>query len=114
MTLVEVLIAAGIFAMLSVGLTATFIQSLRFAKIIFHRTQAINTAVNVVEQLREKGFTDLLNEYYQPTTPPAITVKIVDPTAGSNFPSCYSDLAIPINMRGRAPWLACSTARSST
>jgi type II secretory pathway pseudopilin PulG len=100
MTLVEVLIAVGIFSIVSVGLTATFIQNLRFAKIISHRTQAINTAMSVVEQLREKGFTDLLDNYYLPTTPPAFTVKIVDPTASSAFPSYYRDLTIPINVRG--------------
>lgn len=100
MTLVEIMVASAIFAIMSVGLTATFVQSLRFAKVISHRTQSINTATSIVEQLRERGFTDLLNDYYLPTTPPAFTVKVVDPSASASFPTYYSDLTIPINVRG--------------
>jgi prepilin-type N-terminal cleavage/methylation domain-containing protein len=100
LTLVEVMIAAGVFSIISVGLTATFVQSLRFSKVISHRTQAINTATSIVEQLRERGFTDLLNDFYIPTTPPAFTVKVVDPGATATFPTYYSDLTIPINVRG--------------
>lgn len=99
-TLVEVMVATVIFSILSLGITATYIQSLRYAKIISHRTQAINTAMSMVEQLREKGFTDLLNDYYTPTTPPDFVVKIVDPTASSAVPSYYADLTLPINVRG--------------
>lgn len=100
LTLVEIMVATGIFAILSVALTATFVQSLRFAKIISHRTQAINTATSIVEQLRAKGFTDLFNDYYLPSSPPDFTVKIVDPGASTATPSYYKDLILPINVRG--------------
>ncbi len=99
MTLVEVMVATAIFTMLATGLTATYVQNMRMAKAQSFRTQAINTAMTVLEQLRSNGYSDLRTVYHEPASPPAFTVKLLDPTQMAVDPTGYRDLSLPINVR---------------
>lgn len=103
MTLVEVLVAVVLFAMLSVGLSATFIYNIKSAQSLNHRTQAVNAAMSVAEQMRGVGYSDLLNLHYSETAPVTFKIKLVDPTATTataTEPSYYRIFELPVNVVG--------------
>lgn len=99
MTLVEIMVATVLFTLLALTLTASYVQNLRMSKIQVYRTQAINTAVSILEQFRVEGHTDILNKYYDPTDPDPITVRLLDPTNTTVAPTGYRSFQIPFNAR---------------
>ena len=99
MTLVEVMVASVIFTMLAMGLTAGYIQNMRMAKAQAFRTQAINTAMTILEQLRANGYSDLRTNFHALPNPPAFVVKLLDPTQTTVEPTGYRDFELPINVR---------------
>lgn len=99
MTLVEVMVATVLFTFLATGLTAAYMLNMRMAKAQAYRTQAINTAMTVLEQLRANGYSDLRTKYHEPPNPPDFIVKLLDPTQKSVLPTGYRDLNLPLNMR---------------
>jgi type II secretory pathway pseudopilin PulG len=102
MTLIEVVIASGLFAMLAAGLAAAYIGNLRMAKLQAYRTQAVTTAASMLEQLRANGYTELVDRYLTPDTPPPFTIRLVDPTQITATPTGYRDLPLRINLRNTA------------
>lgn len=103
MTLVEVLVAMVLFAMLSVGLSATFVFNLKSAKTLNYRTQAVNAAMSVAEQIRGVGYSDLLNLHYREVSPEKFQIKLLDPSATAataTVPSYYRLFELPVNVVG--------------
>lgn len=106
MTLPEVMMAAVIFTIVAVSLTAALIQNYRIARSESYRTQVINCTMGVVEQLRARSFTDL-EEIYKNYTTETYLVQIIDPlnfTAGKDaddrdIPAGYRQFKLPINVR---------------
>jgi hypothetical protein len=99
MTLVEVMVATAVFTMLATGLTAAYVQNIPMAKAQAYRTQAINTAMTVLEQLRSNGYSDLRTIYHEPASPPPFVVKLLDPSQMANEPTGYRDFELPLNVR---------------
>ncbi|MBE2213998.1 MAG: hypothetical protein IAE82_09020 [Opitutaceae bacterium] len=102
MTLVEVMVATAIFTILATGLTAAYIQNMRMAKAQAYRTQAINTAMTVLEQLRANGYSDLRTNFHAPPSPPPFVIKLLDPSQTTIEPTGYRDFELPINVRDGA------------
>ena len=75
-TLVEVLIAAGILAIVLVGLLQTFIQCSLLASMAGNLTSAVAQAQNKMEEIRNHNY-DLITTDYAPVgTPPANTFNV--------------------------------------
>jgi Tfp pilus assembly protein PilV len=98
MSLVEVMVATILFAFMAIGLTATFTMNLRMAKSFGYRTQAVNTAMSIAEQIRATGYSDILDNYYTLVSPASFTTRLVDPTATAATPACYRDFTLPLNV----------------
>lgn len=90
--------ASTLFALLAMGLTATFIQNIRMAKTLGYRTQAVNTASSVAEQIRGVGYSDILDYYYKASSPASFAIKLIDPTATAATPSFYRTFTLPLNI----------------
>lgn len=99
MSLVEVMVGTAIFTVLAMGLTAAYVQNMRMAKAQAYRTQAINTSMTILEQLRSNGYSDLRSGFHAPPNPPPFVVKLLDPTQTTVAPTGYRNLEIPINVR---------------
>ncbi len=102
-SLVEVMIAATIFTVLSMSATAMFLQNQRASIAIRYRTQVTNTALNILEQLRLKNYTDLETLHRAavaaPTTEHTTLVLIADPAYVPPTPNPYADKNFPDGLR---------------
>jgi len=99
MTLVEVMVATVLFTILALSLSAAYVQNLRMSKIQVYRTQAINTAVSILEQFRVEGHADIVTKYYDPADPGPVLVRLLDPTNTTVAPTGYRTFEIPFNVR---------------
>lgn len=68
-TLVEVLIAIGILAVVIVGLLQLFVYCSRLAETAGNTTLAINEAQNKIEEIRNHDFSTLATDYASGGTP---------------------------------------------
>jgi type II secretory pathway pseudopilin PulG len=100
-SLVEVMVAAGMFAITSTALTALFLQNLRFSKWQVDNVQVTNTSFGFLDQIKNKGANAMYSTYQATTagTPQTITVTCVDP---SDPKDGYQDLNLKINAKDGA------------
>jgi len=98
-SLVEVMIAATIFTMLAMSGTAMFLQNQRTAVTYRYRTQATNTALNMLEQLRLKNYEELKTLraacLASPTTDHTTMILVADPAYVPPTPDPYASLNLP-------------------
>jgi type II secretory pathway pseudopilin PulG len=103
-TLVEVMIAAILFTLVSLSIGFLYVQNNRMATRLRYRTNATNAALNVLEQIRVLDFSNLLvlhTTASSPTNAPAyIRVLIADPNAVDHT---TLDAPDPTNTSA-APW----------
>ena len=92
-TLVEVMVAALIFTILSISITALFVQNNQMSARLRYRTTATNAALNVLEQVRVVDFNGLLSLYNSSATIPGSYVRVL--VADPNAPD-HTGLAAPV------------------
>jgi prepilin-type N-terminal cleavage/methylation domain-containing protein len=83
MTLVEVMIASLLFAIMAIGVTGVMIQNLRFATKQSYRTQVIAESIGVIDQLRLQNYNavnNAYNTYVSDHVVPQFPVQFLDPS----------------------------------
>ncbi len=97
------MIAATIFTVLAMSATAMFLQNQRASIAIRYRTQVTNTALNILEQLRLKNYTELetlhKNALASPTGTHTTLVLIADPAYTPPTPNPYASYNFPSGLR---------------
>jgi prepilin-type N-terminal cleavage/methylation domain-containing protein len=91
-TLVEVMVAAVIFTILAVSISALFVQNNQMSSRLRYRTTATNAALNILEQIRLVDFNGLTSLYASSATIPGSYVRVL--VADPNAPN-HSGLAAP-------------------
>jgi prepilin-type N-terminal cleavage/methylation domain-containing protein len=99
LTLTEVLVAAGIFAIVATTLVGVFLQNQRYSHFLGYRTQAVTTALSILEQLRFQQYAEVA-DIYNAGAAGTISVTIADPAELSG----YRDIVLPVNMRDQTEY----------
>ncbi len=109
MTLVEVMVAAAMFALVATSLVGIFMQSQRFSYFLGYRTQAVTISLSILEQLRFRQYAEIL-DVYNAGNAGNLTVTLPDPSDASG----YTNLTLPVNLRDnteyRRNWTTVSVA----
>lgn len=99
-TLVEVMVSVVIFALLSLGLTAIFLQNLRYTREQAYRTQALTTASSILEQIRILRYPNIQPISDDPSKN-SFAVKISDPNytpPPPDLPDGYKPVQLQVNV----------------
>lgn len=91
-TLIEVMIATLVLALVGSALLSLFIQNHRIAKIQSYRTQAVTTSLSLTEQIRFLQYPQI-NTVHAAGAAGTFTLELADPST----PSGYRDIALQVN-----------------
>ncbi|WP_221028795.1 type IV pilus modification PilV family protein [Actomonas aquatica] len=94
MTLIEVMVAAGILAVVATTMVGIFLQNQRFSYFLGYRSQAITTSLSILEQLRFRQYAEIA-DVYNAGAAGSVTVSLADPAEADG----YRDVIIPVNIR---------------
>ena len=93
-SLVEVMVATVVFAIVATALVGVFLQNQRYSYQLGYRSQAVTISLSILEQLRFRQYTEI-NDVYLDGSSGSIDVTIADPDQSSG----YTSLTIPVNVR---------------
>jgi len=89
------MVATGILAILATSMVSLFIQNYRTARVLSLRTQAVTSALTILEQIKFLQYTQV-NDVYLKGASGSFDVRLADPaTSGSNG---FMTVSIPVNV----------------
>jgi type II secretory pathway pseudopilin PulG len=94
MTLVEIMVGAGLLTMVGATLLAVFVQNFRMSKIQAFRSQAVTTSLTILEQMRFMQYPQI-DTVYLAGTSGAFSLRIADPSQTTD----YATISLPVNVR---------------